>query len=88
MGRIVSRARQLRLEYQVKIGRPVTIEEVADQIGIDRKTLTKIELSQPRRINADHIERLCAFYAAAGLNVRNILEYQAEGIRTPSLATA
>lgn len=63
-------------------------EEVATQIGIDRKTLTKIELSQLRRIDADKIERLCAFYAAAGLNVQHILEYQAEGIRTPGLASA
>ena len=88
MGRLVTHARQLRLEYQAKVGRHVPIEEVATQIGIDRKTLTKIELSQLRRIDADTIERLCAFYAAAGLNVKHILEYQAEGIRTPGLATA
>lgn len=70
-----TRARQLRYEYQAKIGRRVTIEEVATAIGVDRRALMKIELSQLQLYDANVMQRLAAFYEEAGLEARNIVEY-------------
>jgi transcriptional regulator with XRE-family HTH domain len=43
MGKIRGRFRQARLDYQSKLGRVVTIEEVADLIGVSRQSLSDIE---------------------------------------------
>ncbi len=88
MARVVSKARQLRLEYQVKVGRTVTIEEVAEATGIARAALNRIELNQTERIDFDTIRKLCQFY---GVPVGELLTMQEEdtlGIRIPSLAYA
>jgi transcriptional regulator with XRE-family HTH domain len=73
--RLKTRARQLRYEYQAKLGKRVTIEEVAKAIGVDRRALMKIELSQLQLYDADVMQRLAAFYEEAGLDARNIVEY-------------
>jgi transcriptional regulator with XRE-family HTH domain len=84
--RLKTRARQLRYQYQAQIGKRVTIEEVAKAIGVDRRALMKIELSQLQLYDADVIQRLAAFYEKAGLDARNIVEYTNEDIGTPSYA--
>jgi transcriptional regulator with XRE-family HTH domain len=43
MGKIVGRFRQARLGYQNKLGRVVTVEEIADIIGVSRQSLSDIE---------------------------------------------
>ncbi len=62
MVKLVLKARQLRLNYQAKIGRPVTVEEVAEAIGITRAALTRIERNQTERIDFDTVTKLCTFY--------------------------
>lgn len=85
MGKIVSKARQLRLQLQVKEGRTITVQEAADRIGIDRKVLTRMELGQLGRIDTDSLGKLCAFY---GVDVGDILGYDPDGIRTHAYADA
>lgn len=80
-GKIVSKARQLRLNLQAQEGRPVTVGEAADRIGIDRKVLTRFELGQFDRIDTDTLEKICAFYR---VDVGDVLAYDPDGIRTPS----
>jgi transcriptional regulator with XRE-family HTH domain len=43
MGKIVGRFQKARLDYQSRLGRPVTVEEVARAIGISRQSLSGIE---------------------------------------------
>ncbi len=88
MARVVSKARQLRLEYQVKLGRTVTIEEVAEATGIARAALNRIELNQTERIDFETIQKLCTFY---GVPVGDLLTMEPEtqrDIRVPGLALA
>lgn len=85
MGKLITRARQLRYEYQAKQGRKVTVEEVARAVGIDRKQLTRIELGQMERYDADVMERIADFYHKAGIDARHILEYNPEAIQSPGL---
>lgn len=73
MPKIISKARQARLAYQARIGRPVSIQEVADAVGVDRKRLTQIELGRMERIDTDTLAKLCAFYGVSSLV--EILEY-------------
>jgi len=80
MGKIVSRAFQLRLDYQGKLGRTVTLSEVAEKTSITRLTLRKIERGDTRGVDFDTLEKLCAFY---GVGVGEILEYDPNGILTP-----
>ncbi len=75
MIKLVSKARQLRLNYQAKIGRPVTVEEVAEAIGITRAALTRIERNQTERIDFDTVTKLCTFY---DVGVGDLLELKDE----------
>lgn len=86
MGKFTSRARQLRLEYATRVGRDVPLQEVADAIEVDRRSLAKIERGAIQRPNMEILEKLAAFYTKAGLDARNILEYNPEGIRKSSPA--
>lgn len=78
--KIVSRARQLRLNYEAKIERRVSVEEVAKAVGVDRKRLTQIELGRMKEIDTDTLAKLCNYY---GVGVGDVLEYDPNGIRTP-----
>lgn len=84
MARILTKARQLRLSYQAKIGRPVTIEEVADAAGISRPALNRIELGKTERMDFDTLMKLCAFY---NVGVGDILEYDPNR-KTPDMVPA
>jgi putative transcriptional regulator len=72
MARIVSKARQLRLDYQSQIGRTVTLQEVADAIGVERAALNRIELGKTTRIDFETLTKLCRFY---NVGVGEVLEY-------------
>ena len=85
MVRVVSKARQLRLQYQVKVGRAVTIEEVAEATGIARAALNRIELNQTERIDFDTIRKLCQFYEVPVGELLTMEEEDARGIRIPGL---
>ena len=81
MGKIVSKARQLRLDLQAKEGKTITVGVAADRIGIDRKVLTRIELSQLGRIDTDSLMKICVFYTSVlgrKVDVGDILEYDPE----------
>ena len=61
MGKIVKKVRQARLAYQVQEGRPVSIQEVADAIGVTRAYLNNIELGKAWP-NEDVLAALCKLY--------------------------
>ncbi len=82
MARVVARVRQLRLERAAKLGRPVTIEEVAAATGIARAALNRIELNQTERIDFVTIQKLCSFYGVAVGDVLTLEEQESEGIKT------
>lgn len=88
MAKIVSRARQLRYAYQAQLGRAVTIEEIAEAIGEDRRTVMKVERNQWKEIRKEVIEKLGAFYHAKGLDARGIIEFDPNGQQTPELVAA
>jgi transcriptional regulator with XRE-family HTH domain len=72
LGKIVFRARQARLAYSVKVGRSVTVQEVARAIGVSRETLSNVErgITWPsRRV----VEGLCRVY---GVTPGDLLVYE------------
>ena len=71
MARIVSRARDIRLQRQEQEQRPLTMLEVATQIGIDRKALSRLEANKTVRFDGEVLEKLCVFY---GVGVGDILQ--------------
>ncbi len=88
MARIVSRVRQLRLDHQARLGRTVTIEEVAEATGITRAALSRIERNQTERIDFDTLLKLCSYY---GVEPGDILKVEQEiqgDIKIPGLALA
>lgn len=74
-GRVVSRARQVRLNHQARLGRLVSIEEVARVTKIDRAALTRLELGQTYRFDGHMLAKLCAYYQ---VGVGEILEFSPE----------
>jgi hypothetical protein len=89
MGKVLSRARQWRLEYAAKIGRSVSIREVAEAIGEDRRVVMNLEDSEDmERPNMGAFKKLCDFYHQAGIDTRVILEYDPNGRLAPNLSPA
>lgn len=72
--KIVSKARQARMDHASRLGRPVSISEVSEATGINRQALTRIEQGTTTRIDFDILAKLCAFY---GVGITDILEYDA-----------
>ncbi len=85
MPRVVTKARQLRLDMAARLGRAVTLEEVAEQTGITVAALSRIENNKNERIDFDTIKKLCLFY---GVGVGDLLELKTEEIFSPALAAA
>jgi transcriptional regulator with XRE-family HTH domain len=81
MGKIVGRFQQARLNYQSRIGRPVTVEEIAKQIGISRQSLSDIENggSLPRYRT---LAKLCKLY---GVQPGELLTYEERLARRAAL---
>lgn len=89
MPRIISRVRQLRLDYSQKIGRVVTVDEVAREVGISRAQLGKIESGQTGRIDFDTLAGLCTFYSNAlgrAIDPGDVLEYDPNDNRAIGVA--
>ncbi|MBX0329128.1 hypothetical protein K2Z83_15730 [Oscillochloris sp. ZM17-4] len=75
MGKIISRARQIRFNLQAKLGREVTIEEVAGAIGVDRRAIMRVELGRARQYDVEMMQRLGDYYHAAGIDTTDLLRY-------------
>lgn len=84
MPRIVSKALQARLQYQLNEGRKVPLSEVAERAGVDRGALTRLEQGGTERFDGEFIAKLCKFY---GVGLTDILEYD-PNIRAPGHADA
>ena len=74
---------QVRLDHARRIGHPVPLSEVAEQAGVDRMALTRLEAGVTKRFDGDMIARLCKYY---GVEIQDLLEYDPEGILTHGLA--
>jgi DNA-binding Xre family transcriptional regulator len=92
LGRVISKARQTRLSHAAKLGRNVTVEEVAEATGVDRGALTRLETGKTERFDGPMIAKLCAYY---GVGVGDILVYvegdeknEAPGLMVPTYAIA
>jgi putative transcriptional regulator len=85
MAKIISKARQVRLDYQAKLGRLVPLDEVAEATGITRAALSRIERNKTERIDFDTLKKLCQFY---GVGVGDLLEYKSDDKRIPGMAGA
>jgi len=83
--KINSKARQLRFKYQVELGRKVSIQEVADALGVSRERLTQIELGTMKEIDNETLAKLCAFYK---VGVGDVLEYDPNELKPGHVANA
>lgn len=82
--KVVSKARQLRLDYASRLGRPVPLSEVAEKADVDRMALTRLERGETSRFDGEMIAKLCKFY---GVGIGDILEYDPNTL-SPSHAAA
>lgn len=84
MPRIISKVRRLRLNKAAQEGRPITLQEAADAMGIERAQLNRIELGKTTAIRFEILTALCRYY---GVGVEEVLEYD-PSIQTPNRARA
>lgn len=72
MARIVGRFQQARLDYQSRLGRSVSVEEIAQEVGISRQSMSDIEngKSLPRY---GTLAKLCKLY---GLTPGDLLKFE------------
>ncbi len=72
VGKIISRAFQARLDYQKRVGRPVSVSEVAREANLDRNAIARLEANETERYDGDILAGLCEFY---GVTVGDLLEF-------------
>jgi len=60
--KVLWNARQLRLDLAQRLGRIVTLEEVAKETGIRAETLSRIENNEFNGVKFTTLERLAEFY--------------------------
>lgn len=82
MGKIVGRLRQARLDYQSRIGRAVSTEEIADAVGISRQALSEMETGK-RLPRYKTLAALCKFY---GKQPGDLLVYEDRSARPAATA--
>ena len=63
---------ELMADYQYQHGKKLTFEELAEQTGIHRATLSKIANQRNAPTRTDNIDRLCKFFKC---QVGDIMEY-------------
>lgn len=68
---IYSKARQARLDYQQRIGRDISVSEVARAIGVSKSALSQAE-KRDARLSREMLDKLCKFY---GVGPGDLLEY-------------
>jgi transcriptional regulator with XRE-family HTH domain len=71
-GKIVSKAKQVRLNYAAHLGRTVTLREVAEAVGITSANLSGIE-SGKIYPSAATLAKICEFYR---VGIADLLEYR------------
>lgn len=84
MAKVITKVRQARLDYSARIGRVVTVEEAARELGMDRKRLTQIELDRWDSIDRETMAKMANLYGVKKLS--DLFDLDPEGIRTPSYA--
>ncbi len=88
MPRVVSKARQLRLRRAADLGRPVTLEEVAEHTGITVAAISRLENNKNERIDFETIQKLCTFYGVPVGDLLTIEEEQSANKFRPALIAA
>ena len=91
MGKMVSKVRQLRLDYSAKIGRDVTIGEAAEGIGITRVALSRLENDLTEQVSFDTLAKIIAFYGRElerPVSAADVLGYDVNSKRALDLAAA
>ena len=76
MGKIVPKLKQARFNYQARLGREVTIQEVAKAIGITRPHLSNLENGKALP-GWDILRALCSLY---GVPLSDLVEYSEEDL--------
>ena len=66
------RLQELLAEKQFKEGKRVTLSEVAEAIGVNRATLSKMNNIRGYSTVTDNIDKLCKFF---GCQVQDLMEY-------------
>lgn len=72
MGRVFLRVKQARLDLAQRLGRDVSIKEVAEAIGITGAALRKLE-NDEGFMSRPVLAKLCEFY---GLQPGDLLKYE------------
>ena len=61
MARMVGKFRQARVNYASKLGRPVSVQEVATAIGVSRQFLSNMEHDKVKP-SWETLEKMCQLY--------------------------
>ncbi len=88
MGRIKFKVRLLRFELQQKEERPISVQEVATAVGLERVRLNKIELGMVRELKPREFEVLCSFYSirlGRHVDTNDIMGYEPNNKPAPEL---
>jgi transcriptional regulator with XRE-family HTH domain len=83
MAKMITRARQLRLDLASKRGEPISIRRVAREMGVDHRRLMKLENNGFEEPDFSFIAQVAEYYHRQGVDARGIVEFDPNAIRTP-----
>ena len=81
-GKVFIKARLARINYQARIGQPVSQKEAAQGMGMDASILSRIEKGKTNGAEWETLARMCGFY---GVSICELLEYTEDETRMQAL---
>jgi hypothetical protein len=83
MAKMITRARQLRLDLASKRGQPISLRQVAREMEVDHRRLMKLENNAFEEPDFRFIAQVAEYYHKQGIDARGIVEFDPNAIRTP-----
>ena len=74
LGVIRYRLRELMADYQFRTGKRLTFEEIANETGIHRTTLSKIVNQRNYNTTTENLDKLCTFFKCSIVDLMEHVE--------------
>jgi hypothetical protein len=89
MPKMIVNARQLRLNLAAKRGAPLSLRQVAEELGEkDHRRLMKLENNDFQDLPGDFIAKVADWYHQQGIDATHIVVFDPNGQQTPESVAA
>jgi hypothetical protein len=86
MAKMITKARQLRLDLAAKRGQPISLRQAAREMEVDHRRLMKLENNEFEEPDFRFVAQVANYYHQQGIDARGIVEFDPNGRQSRNLA--